>query len=286
MIKLIIHGGAGAREGGHTVMAAYDASVRRIVASAFEVLRTQGARACVVEAVRQLEDDPIFNAGIGSRLQGDGKARLSAAIMDSEARSLAAVINVERVRNPIMFADEMSGQTHPIIGGELATQMARSLGYPEYDVVTDHRREEHARSLVGKTGTVGAVALDANGMICAGTSTGGVGNETPGRVSDAPTVAGTYTTRNVGISCTGAGEQIVNQAVAARIATRVDDGQSLAEAGNRTVRDGNLEGYRYGLIAIDRNGEHFTSETEGVTTVFAVTDGTTLQTFADVGDRD
>ncbi len=282
-MKLIIHGGAGGREGRHVQMDAYDASVRRIVAEAFETLRTRGARAAVIHAVQLLEDDPIFNAGTGSRLQRDGAARMSAAMMDSRARSLAAIINVEEVRNPIMVVDRLRDARHPMLAAEHATAFARAEGFEPYDVVTTHRREEWEQGLAGSTGTVGAVALDADGLLCAGTSTGGVGLEVPGRVSDAPTVAGTYASPAAAISCTGKGEQIVNQAVAARIVTRVDDGATLAGAAARTITDGDALAYRYGLIALDADGAHFAGQTAGVTTVYAVTDGETLTTFNDPG---
>ena len=145
---------------------------------------------------------------------------MSAAIMDTDNYVLSGVINVEQVQNPIIVADQLGDATHTMLAGAHATAFARSQGIEEFDVVTRHRRQEWEDGLTGRTGTVGAVALDDNGVLCAATSTGGVGHETAGRVSDAPTVAGTYACDAVGISCTGVGEEIVNQAVAVRIATR------------------------------------------------------------------
>lgn len=283
--KLIIHGGAGAREGDHARAASYDEALRRIVAESFEVLRRDGARAAVIAAITCLEDAPLFNAGTGSRLQRDGVARMSAALMDSQRLSLAAVFNIEAVRNPIQVVATLREARHPLRAGAQALAYARAAGFPAYDVVTEHRREEHARALVGHSGTVGAVAIDASGLLCAGTSTGGVGFEDAGRVSDAPTVAGTYVTRGAGVSCTGAGEDIVNQAVAARLLTRVDDGLDLADAAQRTLHEGDAAGYRYGLIALDRHGRHFAGQTAEVTTVYAVTDGARLVSFHDALER-
>ena len=81
-----------------------------------------------------------------------------------------------------------------------------------------------------KFGTVGAVALDDKGVVCVGTSTGGIGNETPGRVSDSASVAGTYADQVGGLSCTGKGEHIINQAVAAKVIYRLRDGVPLKKS--------------------------------------------------------
>ena len=99
------------------------------------------------------------------------------------------------------------------------------------------RWDEHLRAQKGKTGTVGVVALDRYGNIVAGTSTGGIGGEIPGRVSDSPTIAGNYANKFAGISATGIGEQIVNLGAAVKIATRVEDGMDLKSAVDKTIHD-------------------------------------------------
>ena len=272
---VVAHGGAGA--GPERL-----ANVERAVAIAAGILDSGGsAIEAAVEACVVLEDDPVFNAGTGSRLQRDGVARMSAAIMDNEDHVLSGVINVERVQNPIVVADKLRDATHTMLAGDHATAFARSQNIEEFDVVTDHRRQEWKDGLTGRTGTVGAVAVDDNGVLCAETSTGGLGHETPGRVSDAPTVAGTYACKAMGISCTGVGEEIVYQAVAARIATRTLDGADLESAASRTIREGDDHGYRYGLIALDSGGHHFTGQTAEITTLFAVIDETGTTTFTD-----
>jgi L-asparaginase len=269
---LIIHGGAGAREGAHGSDIRYANNLRSILPAAWETLLASGAREAVLQAVRLLEDDPLFNAGLGSRLQRDGVVRMSAALMDGLAGRFSGVINVERVRHPIDVAAALGAEKHSVLAGEHATRYARSLGMPEFDPVTPHRRVEHERRLAGETGTVGAVAVDRDGRIWAATSTGGVGYETPGRVSDSPTVAGTYADAAAGISCTGVGEHIVDHAAAARVVVRVTDGLPLDLGILRTLEEADRRHLEYGLIAVGRDGLARAGSTTGVTTLWAARD--------------
>lgn len=269
---LIIHGGAGAREGGHANDARYGESLRRILSLAWGVLENSGAREGVLHAVRLLEEDPLFNAGFGSRLQSDGVARMSAAIMDGAAGRFSGVINVEAVRHPIDVAAVLGGERYTVLAGEHATRYARALGMPEFDPVTPHRLAEYRRRAAGDTGTVGAAALDREGRIWAATSTGGVGFETPGRVSDTPTVAGTYADATCGVSCTGVGEHIVDHAAAARVTVRVADGMDLASAVRRTLQEADARRLAYGLIAVDAQGRTCAGSSESVTTLWAARD--------------
>ena len=304
---LIIHGGAGKLEGnvalgephlvqeahGKTPLADFDAALREIAAEAHQVLLEGDAREGVLHAIRLLEDHPLFNAGTGSRLQSDGKVRMSAALMDGPGNRLAGVINVEDIRHPIDLAAMLSTEKNTLLAGELASAFARSKGFAQHNPITPQRWEEYQQTAQNtapiprgilhthKMGTVGAVALDATGRIWAGTSTGGVGGEIPGRVSDAPTVAGTYATEQVGISCTGKGEQITHQATAARLAVRVDDGMPLAEAVSKTIGEADARDYQFGLIALDARGNTRVGQTAGVTTMFATHNGKTLQSFFD-----
>ncbi|MGD8976933.1 MAG: isoaspartyl peptidase/L-asparaginase [Gammaproteobacteria bacterium] len=270
---LIIHGGAGAREGSHVGFPRYQRSLHAIREEAWAVLLEQGARPAVLAAVRLLEDDPIFNAGLGSRLQRDGMARMSAALMDADQGIFAGVINIERVRHPIDVADALSSERHPVIAGSHATRLARDLGMEDFDPVTGHRMEEYRNQLAGDRGTVGAVALDDKGRLCAGTSTGGVGFEIPGRVSDSATVAGTYATRAAGVSCTGIGEDIVNHGAAVRIVTRVEDGAGLGQAVTRTIAEADRMGMEYGLIAVDGAGNPVAASARDVVTLYALRHG-------------
>jgi len=266
---LIIHGGAGAREGAHVGFPQYQTSLSIIRDAAWRALRADGARAAVLAAVRLLEDDPIFNAGLGSRIQRDGAVRMSAALMDAEQGVFAGVVNIERVRHPIDVADALSGREHTVVSGSGATALARELGMDVFDPITEHRLEEHRQHLEGDTGTVGAVALDEAGRICAGTSTGGVGYELPGRVSDSATVAGTFASQAAGVSCTGIGEHIVNHGAAVRVVIRVEDGAGLDLAVLRTIAEADQHGFEYGLIAVDAAGRPVAGSTRDMVTLYA-----------------
>ncbi len=276
--SIVIHGGIREFEGGGGEMQDYRESLRRIVENAHEVLHAKGARTAVLTAVKDLEDDPLFNAGTGSRLQADGKIRMSAALMDGTGALFSGVINLQDVRYPIEVAALLAAERNKVLGGEPATNFARDAGFPAYSPYTQHRLDEHARRQSGQTGTVGAVAMDADGGIFAATSTGGTGGETPGRVSDSATVAGNYATAKVGVSCTGVGEEIVNLGVAMRVATRIEDGMAPAEAVRRTVAEGRRREYLFGLIALDLDGAIMVEQTAG-TTLFASHDGSRIATF-------
>ncbi len=277
--KLILHGGAGRLEGNveitdqtdryaqhrqaTTRLEDFDAALAAIVAETYKVLLDTDARAAVLHGLGLLEDHPLFNAGTGSRLQGDGEVRMSAALMDGRANLFSGVINVQAIRHPSALADLLSREENTVLAGEQATAFARAKGFPAHNPITPERRAEYDKIVLGKSGTVGVVALDAGGGIFAGTSTGGVGGEIPGRVSDAAIVAGTYATERAGISCTGKGEQIVNEAAAAKVATRVADGMALGEAVARSIGEADARCYHFGLIGLDREGNLEVGQTRG-----------------------
>jgi len=279
---LVIHGGAGAREGHHTTFRLYARSLDRIVEDAWQVLCSDGSREAVLHAIRLLEEDPIFNAGLGSRLQKDGHVRMSAALMDGVAGRFSGVVNVEEVEHPIDIAAALADHEHRVLAGPPATDFARNvLEMNVFDPRTPHRLGEHQACATGKTGTVGAVALDADGSIWVGTSTGGVGYEIPGRMSDSATVAGTYANALAGVSCTGQGEHIVDHAAAARVLTRVCDGMSLATAVDKTIAEANRESLDYGLIGLDREGHALAAQTSDMTTLFCIRDDAGRRGFFD-----
>jgi len=267
---IVIHGGCGGFEGGHASYTEYGQHLRPIVESAHAVLMDKGARAAVLTAVMALEDDPLFNAGTGAKLQADGEARLSAALIDSASKIFSGVINIRRVRHPIEVAERLSHQQNHVLSGQQAQQFARQQGMADYDPVVAHRRVEYEQQLAGRHGTVGAVAVDRNGMLCAGTSTGGVGREYPGRVGDSPTIAGTYASATAAVSCTGTGEEIVNLAVAPRIVDRVDNGLELVLATAHIEEQARELGYQFGLISVDQQGHYSVAATEGIVTLYAV----------------
>jgi len=291
--RLILHGGAGTLEGNVPDMnstgseadrlRAFHIALEEISKEAYEVLLDQTAEAAVLCAVGLLEDNPLFNAGTGAKLQADGIARLSAGLMDGGNNRFSGVVNVQQVRHPIELAQQLGNQKHKVLAGEPATLFARNLGIPEHDPITPERLTEHKQRIQGKSGTVGAVALDRNGSLFAGTSTGGIGGETPGRMSDCATVAGTYASSMAGVSCTGIGEEIVNTAAAAKIVTRVEDGLALEKAVNKTIDEADQRDYRFGLIALDGSGHWQVGCTHNTTVLYAIHDGQTIRTF--LGDN-
>jgi len=281
MKKIIIHGGCGAREDATTSFTTYHEHLKIIIAKAHQYLtQTNDAVASALFAAALLEDDPIFNAGTGSRVQQDGQIRMSASIMESIHNKFAAVINIQNVQYPSAVAYKLMGQHHSILGGAEVTKFAHEqLNFPVYNPMTEHRYREYLGFKKGFTGTIGVVALDDDGVICAITSTGGVGFEIPGRVGDSPTVAGNFASNVMGISCTGIGEHIINQAVAAKTHTRVRDGMPLEQAVERAIQEGDVLGDYVGLIALDHTGQITTGSTSIARTLYAYHDGEKSRTF-------
>ncbi|RTK93941.1 MAG: asparaginase [Neisseriaceae bacterium] len=281
MKRIIIHGGCGAREEPSTPFEAYHEHLLPIIKQANEYLeKTNDAVKTALLAARLLEDDTIFNAGTGSRVQQDGQIRMSASYMDSKKNKFSGVINIQNVQYPSEVAFELQKQHHSILSGEHATNHAyQKLKMKPYNPMTDKRWNEYLELKKGLTGTIGVVVLDDNGVICAITSTGGAGFEVPGRVGDSPTVAGNFASKVMGISCTGIGEEIVNKSVAAKVHTRVLDGANLNDAINKSVAESNVDGDYVGMIAIDALGNVCTGTTTVAQTLYAYYDGKEYRTF-------
>lgn len=277
--SIIIHGGIKELENLEGKEGDYQQALDKIVSDSYRILEKSGARAAVLAAVVALEDFELFNAGTGSRIQADGEIRMSASLMDGKKNIFSGVINIQYVKNPILVAAQLTCEKNSVLAGEPATRYARSHGFQNHDPFTEHRVREHQAGTNGWGGTVGAVALDNDGAIFAATSTGGTGGEIPGRVSDSATVAGNYATSDVGISCTGVGEDIVNLCVAARVSTRKLEGESLKQAIEKTIKEGTELGYLFGLIAIDDNGDTFVDQTQGKT-LYAAADLNGIRAFA------
>ena len=280
MEQLIIHGGAGSLEGKLEHAQVMHDSLCKIWEESFDILQKSTAEETVCHAIRMLEDDPIFNAGTGSKLQADGQVRMSSALMDGTNNRFSGVINVQNIRNPIEAAALLSKEENTVLSGAQATEFCRKNGMDDYNPVTQERLEDYKKRCSGKHGTVGTVALDNEGHIFAGTSTGGIGYEIPGRVSDCPTVAGTYASTKAGVSCTGIGEQITQQAAAAKIVIRVEDGMPLHDAVTLTMSESNKFSYLYGLISLDSEGHVEVGKTEALDEVFyAFHDNNRIRTF-------
>jgi len=278
--QLIIHGGAGSLEGKIEQAQVMHDSLCKIWEESFDILQKSTAEETVCHAIRMLEDDPIFNAGTGSKLQADGQVRMSSALMDGTNNRFSGVINVQNIRNPIEAAALLSKEENTVLSGAQATEFCRKNGMDDYNPVTQERLEDYKKRCSGKHGTVGTVALDNEGHIFAGTSTGGIGYEIPGRVSDCPTVAGTYASTKAGVSCTGIGEQITQQAAAAKIVIRVEDGMPLHDAVTLTMSESNKFSYLFGLISLDSEGHVEVGKTEALDEVFyAFHDNNRIRTF-------
>jgi L-asparaginase len=279
-LKLIIHGGFFSESStNHETKVAKQNALQRIVKDSYEFLKTHSALETVVYAVSILEDDELFNAGIGSQIQSDGKIRMSASIMDGETQKMSGVINIEEVKNPVKVAQILLQYDDRVLGGSGATNFARKNGFPSFSTEIPQRKAEYEAKLKSLgTGTVGCVALDQNGKIAVSTSTGGKGFEIPGRISDSATVAGNYANEFCGVSLTGVGEDIVSNATAAKIVTRVTDGFSLQEAFTKTFNE--LKPYDgfAGAIAIDSKGNVYHQDSHP-SMVFASFDGNNFEVF-------
>lgn len=279
-MKLIIHGGFFSESStNHETKVAKQQALLRIVKNSYDYMKTHSAVETVVYATSLLEDDELFNAGIGSQIQSDGKIRMSASLMDSTTMKMSGVINIEEVKNPIQVAEVLMNVDDRILSGEGATDFARKNGFEKFSTEIPQRRKEYEAKLASTgTGTVGCVALDSEGRIAVATSTGGKGFEIVGRVSDSATVAGNYCNEFCGVSLTGVGEDIVSGAVAAKIVTRVTDGFSLEKAFEKTFAELKpFDGFA-GAIAIDNRGNIFHQDSHP-SMVFASFDGENEEVF-------
>ena len=279
-MKIIIHGGFFSESStNYETKVAKQEALLRIVKDSYAYLQTHSAVETVVYAVSLLEDDALFNAGIGSQIQSDGKIRMSASLMDGTTQKFSGVINIEEVKNPIQVALELMKVDDRVLGGSGATDFARQHGFEEFSTEIPQRKAEYEAKLAATgTGTVGCVALDKNGNLAAATSTGGKGFEIPGRISDSATVAGNYVNEFCGVSLTGVGEDIVSNATAAKIVTRVTDGFSLDKAFEKTFSE--LKPYDgfAGAIAIDKDGNMFHQDSHP-SMVFGSFDGENEEVF-------
>lgn len=274
---LVVHGGAGTilRENmTPDLEEAYRAGLREALAAGWTVLEAGGPALDAVEAaIRTMEDSPLFNAGKGAVFTSDGRNELDASIMDGTTRSAGAVAAVRHVRNPISLARRvMEASPHVLLAGEGAEEFALEQGIdlvPAGYFFTERRWRslERARERTssgtsrapsaGALGTVGAVALDRDGHLAAGTSTGGMTNKRWGRIGDSPIVgAGTWADDGTcAVSGTGHGEFFIRNAVAHDVCARVRHGASLEEAARAVVLEILVEdGADGGIIALDPAG--------------------------------
>lgn len=279
-MKLIIHGGFFSEsDQSHETKLAKQNALQNIIEKSYQYLENNTAYDTVAYAVSLLEDDELFNAGIGSQIQSDGIIRMSAAIMDAETQKLSGVINIEDVKNPIFVAKELRNVDDRVLGGEGAKAFATENGFQNFSTEIPQRRREYEEKLAGSgRGTVGCVALDKDGKLAVATSTGGKGFEIPGRISDSATVAGNYANTFCAVSCTGVGEDIVSNATAAKIVTRVTDGMSIQDSFKKTFLElKEIDGFA-GAIGIDKDGNIFHQDSYPKM-VYASYDGEKVEIF-------
>lgn len=294
---LVIHGGAGVIERGQMTAereAEYRAAMHAALDRGEAVLDAGGSALDAIEAViHGMEDDPLFNAGRGAVFTAAGRNELDASIMDGATLNAGAVAGVTQVRHPISLARAvMDRSRHVMLQGEGAetfaieqglemvppawffterrwASMIRSLerlgldlparpdGAPEPQGVDHGTLERDARE--HRFGTVGVVALDSDGNIAAGTSTGGTTAKRWGRVGDSPILgAGTYASNaSCGVSATGTGEYFIRLTVASRICALVEfQGVSLQEASDQVIQDElTALGGDGGIVALTPAGE-------------------------------
>lgn len=284
-ITLVIHGGAGTINRGD-MTPELEAEHRKVLEaslrSGYKLLAEGRSAVDAVEAaIRTLEDSPLFNAGKGAVFTHNGTNELDAAIMDGGTLKAGAVAGVTIVRNPISAARAvMERSPHVMLAGRGAELFATAQGLEIVDPSyfwTERRWKQLQKALTEagasksgsggvhepaaadrKYGTVGAVALDREGHLAAGTSTGGMTDKRYGRIGDSPVIgAGTYASdRSCAVSATGHGEFFIRYTVARDIAARVEfKGDGVGKAASEVVM-GVLEeaGGKGGVIALDRQG--------------------------------
>lgn len=289
--SIVVHGGAGVIERANLTPeqdAAYRAAMARALNTGGAILERGGSALDAVEAViREMEDDPLFNAGRGAVFTAEGRNELDASIMDGRTRAAGSVAGLTTVRNPITLARRVMEQSpHVMLIGAGAEEFARAQGVdlvsPAY-FFTERRWRQLEENLTRNNlpiparpqgapaphawnevspddhqfGTVGVVALDMQGNIAAGTSTGGTTAKRWGRVGDAPIIgAGTYAQNGVcGVSATGTGEYFIRIGVARAICARMEvDGLSAQAAAETVIAEVGAINGDGGVIVLDGRG--------------------------------
>lgn len=284
MTILAIHGGAGG-DGSWRGLTSLDPERIRCM---HHVLHSIGnaldsgsidALEAVTIAVELMENEPLFNAGIGSVLDEDGTVTMDASIMNGSDGTAGSVVNVRRIRHPIRAANCILKQGWPVmLNSEAADVFAIKNGVEEVKpswLITNLRQKQWNRwkennARPGATdeddsvldhdlegmGTVGAVALDKNGNVAAATSTGGMTGKPKGRIGDTPIIgAGTWADQHIAVSCTGVGEAFIRTCAAHRLALKFQSGLTLDEACSDVLGTVEPIGGRGGVIAVTAEGE-------------------------------
>jgi beta-aspartyl-peptidase (threonine type) len=263
-VKIVVHGGAGEVSPDRHVR--LRAGVRAAAEAGHAILDAGGAALdAVVAAVRLLEDDPEFNAGVGSAMTRDGTIETDAAVMDGATRRFGGVAAVPDLGCAVALARAvLDDGEHVLLAGPAAMKFAAERGIapaPEGSLVTERQRSRLFEMAIKRGvkiagGTVGAVAHDRDGRFAAATSTGGIVWKRAGRVGDSPIPgAGTWADRDVAISATGDGESILRVVLSHSVACRRAMGRDLRGAAIDALGElRDITGGGAGLIAIDATG--------------------------------
>ncbi|WP_260483112.1 isoaspartyl peptidase/L-asparaginase family protein [Sphingomicrobium flavum] len=243
--SIVIHGGAGTILP-ENMTPEKEAEIRAVLDSALaagsKVLAEGGSSLdAITAAITILEDDPNFNAGRGAVFTWEETNSLDASIMRGDTLEAGAVAGASTTRHPILLARKvMEDSPHVLLSGEGADQFASEKGLEQvdpsyfytqerfdalkrYKAMTEQREKVSQIEIDDKFGTVGAVAIDQQGVIAAGTSTGGMTGKRWGRIGDSPIIgAGTYAAGSCGVSATGSGEYFIRLAVARTICFELD----------------------------------------------------------------
>jgi beta-aspartyl-peptidase (threonine type) len=274
-IAIVIHGGAGPDSDFiQQNTGRYEDGLKQAAQSGYEVLKTGGTAVAAVEkAVQVLEDNGIFNAGHGSALNNKGEVEMDASIMSGENNKAGAVSMVRNVKNPISLARLVLEKTnHVLISGYGAMEFAAQESVPlETDsyFISEHARDEYLQGrnqnsiqdMLKKRirGTVGAVALDAEGNVAAATSTGGIPGSLPGRIGDSCIIGGGCITKNntCAVSSTGDGEFIITGVIAHSVSMCSEFMKgSLQELCDHVIHERNKETEgQIGIIAVNAQAE-------------------------------
>lgn len=281
-LLLVIHGGAGKRVHDMTEeqAAETDAALHAALEAGYAKLEAgEPALEAVIAAIHVMEDAPCFNAGRGAALTLEGKVEMDSCVMRGDG-STGAACGMTTARHPVDVARAVMEQTPHVLFAEPTAEQLDAWGIEQVDnayFVTPRRQEaleEFKQRMADgqkgeadpRHGTIGAVARDCNGLIAAGTSTGGITGQQPGRIGDSPICgAGTYANQaSVAVSCTGTGEKFIQEVSAYQVHARVSMAhQTPAQAAFAMLEGVEDRGGDGGVIIVPAHGAGVVGFNEG-----------------------
>jgi len=265
-IAIVIHGGAGIILKENISKSKEDSIINKLdeaISKGWELLKKgESSEIAVIETIKILEDSPLFNAGMGSVFNSEGKVENDASIMKGNDLNAGASSGTTNIKNPITLAAEiMNHSEHVFLSGEGAENFAKKRNLDIVDNEYFHTKFRYNQLInkkdEDKYGTVGCVAIDINGNIAAGTSTGGMTNKKWGRIGDSPIIgAGTYANNSTcGISSTGSGEYFIRTVAAFQVSSLLENhNYDLNKAMSKVIHEKIADiGGDGGMIGIDKN---------------------------------